>query len=192
MSGLPESTAPSTSGTSSGLPTSGNTASLSTSASVSNDNGSGSSSHAGAIAGGIIGGVVGLSVAGVFFFYRRCRRNTLPTFSALKTTSYTPAPHSDSTLNMSTNPSTNIVSTPSQPQRFYVSLNPTFPLIASLFFQDPSDPSTFPTTPAPLPSSPYNDTHTPSLVSDPFQESALQLAHIPPTQSGLYTGAPEL
>ena len=62
----------------------------------------------------------------------------------------------------------------------------------SLFFQDPSDPSTFPTTPAPLPSSRYNDTHTPSLVSDPFQESALQLAHIPPAQTGLYTGAPEL
>jgi len=130
VSDRPESTAPLTSGTSSSFPTSGNTASLTTSTSASNDNGSGSSSHAGAIAGGIIGGVVGLSVAGLFFFfYRRRRRNTLSTFSALKTTSYTPAPHNDSTLNMSTNPSTNIVSTPSQPQRFYVSLDPTFLLI---------------------------------------------------------------
>lgn len=135
VSGLPESTAPPTSGTSSGFPTSGNSASLTTSTSVSNDNGS-ASSHAGAIAGGIIGGVVGLSVAGLFFFFyrRRRRQNTLSTFSALKTTSYTPAPHNDSTLNMSTNPSTNIVSTPSQPQRFYVSLDPTFSLIHLTLF----------------------------------------------------------
>ena len=136
VSDLPESTAPPTSGTSSGFPTSGNTASFTTSTSASNDNGSGSSSHAGAIAGGIIGGVVGLSVAGLFFFFyrRRRRQNTLSTFSALKTTSYTPAPHNDSTLNMSTNPSTNIVSTPSQPQRFYVSLDPTFSLIHLTLF----------------------------------------------------------
>jgi len=135
VSDLPESTAPPTSGTSSGFPTSGNSASLTTSTSVSNDNGS-ASSHAGAIAGGIIGGVVGLSVAGLFFFFyrRRRRQNTLSTFSALKTTSYTPAPHNDSTLNMSTNPSTNIVSTPSQPQRFYVSLDPTFSLIHLTLF----------------------------------------------------------
>lgn len=135
VSDLPESTAPPTSGTSSGFPTSGNSASLTASTSVSNDNGS-ASSHAGAIAGGIIGGVVGLSVAGLFFFFyrRRRRQNTLSTFSALKTTSYTPAPHNDSTLNMSTNPSTNIVSTPSQPQRFYVSLDPTFSLIHLTLF----------------------------------------------------------
>jgi len=135
VSDLPESTAPPTSGTSSGFPTSGNSASLTTSTSVSNDNGS-ASSHAGAIAGGIIGGVVGLSVAGLFFFFyrRRRRQNTLSTFSALKTTSYTSAPHNDSTLNMSTNPSTNIVSTPSQPQRFYVSLDPTFSLIHLTLF----------------------------------------------------------
>jgi len=136
VSDLPESTALPASGTSSGFPTNGNTASLTIFTSVSNnDNESVSNSHAGAIAGGIIGGVVGLSVAGLFFFfYRRRRQITLPTFSALKTTSYTPALHNDSTLNMSTNPGTNIVSTPSQPQRFYVSLNLTILLICLTLF----------------------------------------------------------
>lgn len=177
LQNLPETTAPPASKTSFGFSTERAATGLPIFSPVSNNNGSGSSSHAGVIAGGIIGGVVGLSAVGLLFFYyrRRRRQNTLPASSAFNTTPYASTPYNDSVLNMSANPSASITSTPPQLQRFY----------------DPSDPSTFPTTPVPLPNSSYNNTHTHTLVSDPFQESAPH-SHILPARTGHYTGAPEL
>ena len=193
---LPETTAPPASKTSFGFSTERAATGLPIFSPVSNNNGSGSSSHAGVIAGGIIGGVVGLSAVGLLFFYyrRRRRQNTLPASSAFNTTPYASTPYNDSVLNMSANPSASITSTPPQLQRFYVSLNSTSLLMRLILFQDPSDPSTFPTTPVPLPNSPYNNTHTHTLVSDPFQESAPQAphSHVLPARTGHYTGAPEL
>ncbi|KXN92203.1 hypothetical protein AN958_08656 [Leucoagaricus sp. SymC.cos] len=149
---------------------------------------SGSGSHAGAIAGGVIGGVVGLAlIAGLAFFFIRRRQGARgPVTSAFNTTPYTPAPYNPEPVpEMSYNPSPSTSYAPQvQPQILY----------------DPSDPSTFPTTPAPMPSSPYTTTYTPPPASTTYtslQSSTAQIAqpHMPtpaPAPTGHYTGAPEL
>ncbi|KAF9454634.1 hypothetical protein P691DRAFT_806802 [Macrolepiota fuliginosa MF-IS2] len=147
--------------------------------------GSGSGTNAGAIAGGVIGGVVGLAlVAGLLFFFLRRRREASekPASSAFNTTPYMAAAYGPE-QNMSYNPTTSPYPS-DQAQKLY----------------DPADPSTFPTTPTPVASSPYTNPYSPppaSTTYSTFQNSTTQVQHgaphMPtPAPTGHYTGAPEL
>ncbi|KAF8228494.1 hypothetical protein L208DRAFT_1403785 [Tricholoma matsutake] len=124
-----------------------------------------SSSNAGAIAGGVVGGVVGLALlAALFFWWTRRRRAQLA-------------------------PSTLI-----DPTISTMSFNHTAPLVGSRSpkLYDPSDPSTFPSSPAT--SGTYTVQQYPpssqSIYSNPNQVQGT--LHPNTNQGHYYTGVPEL
>jgi len=152
----------------------GSISSSTASTSVPASSGSSSSSHssnAGAVAGGVVGGVVGLALIAVFVFWWTRRRPTRPAQSALV-----------DPMNMS----------PASPAD--ISFNQTAPLVAAVSpkLYDPSDPSTFPSSPAT--SGTYTmQEYQPYSQSNHSIPNPLPGAPYPHANPGpRYTGVPEL
>ncbi|KAH0839430.1 hypothetical protein J3R83DRAFT_205 [Lanmaoa asiatica] len=160
----PESTATNAQSTGSLVPTSTfASASLTNSpSSTSGSTSSGSSSNTGAIAGGVVGGVVGIALivgAAVFFIVKkRFRILPLARFTSIPMTSTYPSPGDADT-------------TPFTPQ------------MAPPKLYDPSDPTTFPTSPLP--------TTITSGSSNNIQDPSVGY-YSPTTHRGYYSGVPEI
>ncbi|EGN95741.1 hypothetical protein SERLA73DRAFT_186929 [Serpula lacrymans var. lacrymans S7.3] len=174
----PESTATrvqSTGSVASSSPTSSPAPTSSSGSSPGSTSGSPSSSHtnAGAIAGGVVGGVVGVGLiaAAIGFFVVRSRRPKLAPSAAYNESVAGSAnkPRSDYTNSMyQVNPFPG--QSPMTPPRLY----------------DPSDPSTFPTSPP-----------TPTIQTTGSNPNAFSPSHGYPSQTqfprpGQYSGAPEI
>jgi len=151
--------------------------SSSTSTSVPTTSGSGSSSssqssNTGAIAGGVVGGIVGLALIAALVFWWTRRRRAQPTSSAL--VDYMPAPMTESAASPSG-----------------VSFNQTTPFggAPSPKLYDPSDPSTFPSSPAASTTYTAQDYQTPSQTAYQPHPGTLYPSV---NQGPRYTGAPEL
>ena len=146
-----------------------------------------SSSKVGAIAGGVVGGVVGVAaIAGLaaWFFVKR-RRSTTPSSAAFSDIGGGPG-YTQSFY--STNPHSFPMPTQmAQQPRFYVCSLVVFVISLSHFLvQDPSDPSTFPTSPLPpttLATSTNNIYQNPSIPSHVYSQQS---------RLGQYNGAPEV
>lgn len=144
-------------------------------------------------------------IAGLAFLYFRRRRlaaTRQSASSALTTTPYTRTPDDAAEPKMSQNASSGPLP-PFQPQRLYVNL---FALYYSTCYsifpppQDPSDPSTFPTTPPVTNPSYVSVPYSPTPGSATFQGSNTHVAQhsmssmpvTSPPPTGNYSGAPEI
>ncbi|KAG8217877.1 hypothetical protein J3R82DRAFT_6043 [Butyriboletus roseoflavus] len=174
----PESTASSVQSTGSVVATPTVSAPLTGSPSTSSTASPMSSSNTGAIAGGVVGGVVGVAlIAGVvvFFVMRRKRSQSPPLaeFAGRPTSSVYPSPgYTDVTA---------FAPQMAQPKLYVSGANP-LKTCRLTILQDPSDPSTFPTSPPPTTIGGSSNN-----IQNPTLNYSSQSVH-----PGYYSGAPEI
>ncbi|TRM62590.1 hypothetical protein BD626DRAFT_497860 [Schizophyllum amplum] len=156
--------------------------------SASSSSGSGSKTNVGAIAGGVVGGVVGLGLLGALLFFlmrrRRQRAGMAPASAAPPLTSHTPPlpPSTPGAFSEKTEFVPNRTATP----KLY----------------DPSDPSTFPSSPAPTStyvadsqydsSTPYAMGGATHLSYNPYDGSNGAPYNPPQARPEHYSGVPEV